>query len=196
MKILVIGATGTIGNAVVEALGGKHEIFPASRNSEISVDISNVDSITAMYQSLPKMDAIISTSGDAKFGLLDGLSNDDFVYGLNNKLMGQVNLIRFGRDHMNDGGSFTLTSGILALQPHAASVMLTMINSAVEGFSRSAALGLPKGLRLNVVSPPMIKETAEKLGWGDGGVPANEVAREYVKVVEGTMNGRVLQPFQ
>lgn len=195
MKILVIGATGTIGSAVVKALGDKHDVIPASRHSDVSVDLSSPDSIASMYKSLPKLDAVISTSGDAKFGPLDDLSDEDFTLGLNNKLMGQVNLVRLGRDYLNDGGSFTLTSGILAIHPHAASVMLTMINSGVEGFVRSAAIGLSGRQRLNAVSPPMVKETAEKLGWGRDGVPAAEVALGYVKAVEGVMNGRVIESY-
>jgi len=195
MKILIIGATGTIGSTVVKALDKKYEVIPASRNSDVSVDIDDSDSIVSMYRSLPKLDAVISISGNATFGSLDDLSDDDFTVGLKSKLMGQVNLVRFGRAHLNDGGSFTLTSGILALQPQASSVMLTMINSGVEGFVRSAALGLPRGLRLNAVSPPMVKETAKKLGWGDGGVPAAEVALDYVKALEGAMTGRVLASF-
>jgi len=195
MKILIIGATGTIGSAVVKALNKKYEVISASRNNDVSVDIGDPDSIVSMYRSQPKLDAVISITGNATFGSLDNLSDDDFTLGLENKLMGQVNLVRFGRKHLNDGGSFTLTSGILALRPQASSVMLTMINSAVEGFVRSAALGLPRGLRLNAVSPPMVKENAKKLGWGNGGVPSVEVALDYVKAVEGAMNGRVLASF-
>lgn len=195
MNILIVGATGTIGSAVVEALGERHDVIAASRNSDVSVDLSNPESIVSMYKKLPKLDAVVSTSGDAKFGPLDDLSDEDFAFGLNNKLMGQANLVRFGRDNVNDRGSFTLTSGILALQPHEASVMITMVNSAIEGFVRSAALGLSGGRRLNAISPPMVKETAVKLGWGNGGVPAAEVALDYVKAIEGTMNGRVLESF-
>lgn len=193
MKILVIGATGTIGSAVVEALAKNHEVISASRSSEVAVDISDWNSIEKMYRSLPKLDAIVSTSGEAKFGPLENLSHEDFAFGLINKLMGQVNLVRYGLEHINASGSITLTSGILALQPHAESVMLTMINSGVEGFVRSAALGLSQAKRLNAVSPPLVKETATKMGWGVGGTPANVVAQEYVKAIESNMNGRVLQ---
>lgn len=193
MKIIVVGATGTIGKAVVKALKPTHDVVEASRKGQVRVDLSDPDSIKAMYQTVSAVDAVICATGDASFGPLDALRDEDFAFGLGNKLMGQINLVRYGWESVKEGGSMTLTSGILADEPHAASVLLTTVNSAVEGFVRAAALGLPGGRRLNVVSPPMVKETAERMGWGDGGIPADIVARLYVNALEGTMSGQVLK---
>lgn len=195
MKVIVVGATGTIGRAVVNALADRHDVISVSRSGDIPVDYSKPETIAAMYERVGRVDAVISVAGDAKFGPLDALADEDFAFGLGNKLMGQINLVRYGRDYLNENGSITLTSGILADQPHAASVLLTTVNAGVEGFVRAAALGLTDGKRLNVVSPPMVKETAEKLGWGDGGVPASLVARAYVESVEGNRTGEILYPL-
>jgi uncharacterized protein YbjT (DUF2867 family) len=47
MKIIVIGATGTIGVEVAKALSGsKHEVIRASRNGEIKV-ISKIRRLSA-----------------------------------------------------------------------------------------------------------------------------------------------------
>ena len=197
MKIVVVGATGTIGGAVVSALEERgHEVIGVSRRAEIAVDLSDPKSIKEMYEVLDQVDAVVCTAGDAKFGKLDELSDKDFALGLGSKLMGQVNLVRFGRSRLRNNGSFTLTSGILADQPHPASVMLTMINAGVEGFGRAASLNLEHGQRVNVVSPPMVKETAIKLGWGGGGMPAAEVARGYVESVESNRTGEVIRPHE
>ena len=192
MRILVVGASGTIGSAVATMLSEKHDVIAASRSGDVKVDLSDPASIRAMFDETGKFDAIVCTAGSGKFGPLDALSDDDFAFGLGNKLMGQINLVRFGRDYLNDGGSITLTSGILAVQPNAHSVLLTTLNAAIEGFVRSAGIDMPRGLRLNAVSPPMVQETAIKLGWGSGGVPAAVVAQSYVDAVRGNMIGDVL----
>ena len=192
MKILIVGASGTIGRAVVKALGSGNEVVEASRNGNVRVDLSDPKSIRNMYEAVGKLDAIVSTAGSGQFGPLNALSDEDFDFGLGNKLMGQVNLVRYGLDFLNDGGSITLTSGILAEQPNAGSVLLTTLNSAVECFVRAAALDLPRSIRLNAVSPPMVKETAQMMGWGNGGVPVNAVAQSYIEALEGEITGEVL----
>ncbi len=192
MKIIVVGASGTIGQAVLNQLGSNHEVIAASRNGTVQVDLSKPETIAAMYKAVGQVDAVISVAGTAKFGPLSSLTDEDYNFGLGNKLMGQVNLVRYGLEHLNDGGSITLTSGILAKQPNANSVMLTTLNVAVEGFVRAASLDLPRDIRLNVVSPPLIRETAQKMGWGNGGAPANEVSKLYIGAVEGNINGEVI----
>jgi len=108
--------------------------------------------------------------------------------------MGQINLVRLGRESLRPGGSFTLTSGILAEQANPGSTVLSVTNAGLQGFARSAALQLEGGRRVNVVSPPLVRETAQRLGWGSGGMPAAEVAAAYVLAVEGERNGETIRP--
>lgn len=192
MKIIVVGATGTIGRVVAEALGAEHEVIRASRRGDVRVDLSDPQSISAMYESTGRIDAVVSTAGSGQFGPLEALTDEAFDFGLGNKLMGQVNLVRFGQPYLNDHGSFTLTSGILAREPNANSVLITTLNAAVEGFASAAALNLSRDLRLNAVSPPLVHETALKLGWGNGGVPVRRVAELYVAAVVGDTTGKVI----
>ena len=196
MRILVVGATGTIGRAVVEALSPGNEIVAASRSkSTIKVDLAHPDSIKAMYEAAGKVDAVVSAAGEAKFAPLDQLSDDDFLFSLVNKLMGQVNLVRYGWASMRDGGSFTLTSGVLARQPMKGSGAISLVNSGLEGFGRAAALEAPRGIRVNVVSPPWVTETLKKLGMDPSiGLPAATVAKAYVRSVAGTESGTVISP--
>ena len=194
MKIIVVGATGTIGRAVVNLYESKHEVIKASRNGDVRVDLSNPDSIKEMYNEITDIDAVVCAAGDARFGPLDSFSDEDFQFSLGSKLMGQVNLVRFGRGHINDGGVFTLTTGVLAHSPDAATVILTMINRGLEAFVEAAALDMPRNQRLNAVCPPMAKETAEKMGWGPGGVPAAEIAKYYLQSVDSGLNGALFGP--
>jgi NAD(P)-dependent dehydrogenase (short-subunit alcohol dehydrogenase family) len=196
MRILVVGATGTIGRAIVAALSAGNEIIPVSRQSTgITVDLADPASIQEMYRSAGKLDAVVCAAGLAKFAPLAQLSDADFRFCLDNKLMGQVNLVRYGFDHVADRGSFTLTSGILARTPMPGSAAISLVNAGVEGFVRSAALEAPRGIRVNVVSPPWVSETLRALKMDPSqGLPAAVVARSYAQGVAGTDTGLTLEP--
>lgn len=196
MRILVVGATGTIGRAVVSALERDHEIVAATRNSTpVSVDIADPDSIEAMYRKVGQIDAVISVAGAAKFAPLAQLTDADFFFSLQNKLMGQVNLTRYGLGFVRDRGSITLTSGVLARAPMAGSAAISLVNAGIEGFARAAALEAPRGIRVNVVSPPWVTETLQALGMDPSpGLTAETVARAYVESVTGTQTGAVNEP--
>src|SRR5918911_1474256 len=174
MRILIIGATGTIGQAIVATLRARHELVLASRrHAQEKVDITDPASIRALYERIGRVDAVVSATGQAKYAPLAALTDADFAFSLGNKLMGQVNVVRYGVDAVADGGSFTLTSGVLAQQPTPGSAALSLVNAAVQAFARAAALELPRGIRINVVSPPWVSETLRAMGRDPaGGLPA------------------------
>ena len=196
MRILVVGASGTIGRAVVAALSAGNEVISASlRKATTKVDIADPSSIRQMYRSLGKLDAVVCAAGQAKFAPLAQLSDADFHFCLDNKLMGQVNLVRFGFEHLADGGSFTLTTGILAQTPVPGSAAISLVNAGLEGFVRAAALEAPRKIRVNAVSPPWVTETLQALKMDESqGLPAAVVARAYVRSVTGSDTGSTLQP--
>ena len=195
MRILIVGATGTIGAPLVAALARHDLILASHRRAPEQVDISDPNSIHALYRRIGRVDAVVSAAGDAKFAPLQQLTDDDFVFSLRNKLMGQVNIVRFGIDSVNDGGSFTLTSGVLAQQPMKGSAAISLVNAGIEGFVRAAALELPRRQRVNVVSPPWVSETLTAMGQDPaGGLPAADVARAYVRSIEGSETGSVISP--
>ncbi len=196
MRILIVGATGVIGQAVAATLAPRHELLLASHSkAPLRVDITNPASIRSLYDSVGKVDAVISTAGQARLAPFAKLSDDDFAFSLANKLMGQVNLVRYGMDHVRDGGSFTLTSGILGSSPMIGSGAISLVNAGLEGFTRSAALEAPRGVRVNIVAPPWVTETLKALGMSlDGGMPAAQVAQAYVRAVEGTGTAQTIAP--
>lgn len=196
MRILVIGATGTIGKAIVAALSGRHQLVRASREkADEHVDIADRSSLRALFERAGRFDAIVSAAGNAAWKPLGELTDDDFSFSLSNKLMGQVNLVRYGFAHVRDGGSITLTSGVLSQQPMMGSGAVSLVNSGLEGFARAAALEAPRGVRVNVVSPPWVAETLKAMGQDPSrGLPAADVARAYVQSVEGTDRGQVISP--
>ncbi|MFP3948471.1 MAG: short chain dehydrogenase [Gemmatimonadota bacterium] len=194
MRFLVVGATGTIGSAVVSALEEKgHEVLEASRSAEYSVDIRDPDSIQALYDEVGTIDGVVSCAGNAAFKPLLELEDDDIDRSLEDKLLGQVNLVRFGAEHVSDDGVFVLTAGIFSQDPPPGVPAIAMVNGALESFARAAALDLSRGIRINTVSPPFITETAREMGMStEGTISAADNAEVYVAVVEGDRTGEVI----
>jgi len=196
MRILLIGGTGTIGSAVYSLLAENHEVVRGTRSGEdLQVDMTSPASIREMFARAGRFDAMVCTAGQARFGALAELKDEDFAFTLSNKLMGQVDLVRIGSEFLADGGSFTLTSGILAQQPIVGSAAISLVNAGLEGFARAAALELPRKQRINVVSPPWVRETLIKMGRDPApGMPSAQVAQAYMRSVEGDHSGQVLSP--
>lgn len=195
MKVLVIGATGTIGKQVVEVLRqNDHEVISAGyQKGDVTVDLGSKDSIGAMLQQVGRVDAIISTAGVAGFAPLEALADADFDLALNNKLMGQVNLVRLGTAHVSEGGSITLTSGMLAHNPIPGSAAVSMANGGLESFVKAAALELGNRVRVNVVSPVFVKETMEMMGMDSAqGLSAADTAKAYLAALQTDRSGQVL----
>ena len=195
MKIILVGASGTIGQAIDRELRERHDIVRVGRNSgELQVNIADPASIRRLFEQTGPFDALISAAGNAHFGALEELSAKEFAVGLDDKLMGQVNLLLIGREFANDGASFTLTSGVLSEDPIRYGAAVSTVNAALDGFVRAAAIELPRGLRINGVSPTILEESLPAYGpyfRGFKAVPAATVALAYAKSAEGRQTGQV-----
>ena len=193
MKIIIVGATGTLGSTVTTDLEKDHDIVKVgSSGGDFQVDIADLASIRAMFEKIGAFDALVSATGAVHFGPLGDIKQDEWQLGLQNKLMGQINLVMEGAKHISDGGSFTLTSGIISKDPIRFSAAATTVCSALEGFAASAALELPRGIRVNVVSPTILEESVHLFGAAFAGfepVPAAVAAKAFRKSVEGAKTG-------
>ena len=196
MKIIIVGATGTLGSAITSDLEKDHDIVKVgSSGGDFQVDIADLASIRAMFEKIGTFDALVSATGAVHFGPLGDIKQDEWQLGLQNKLMGQINLVMEGAKHISDGGSFTLTSGIISKDPIRFSAAATTVCSALEGFAASAALELPRGIRVNVVSPTILEESVHLFGAAFAGfepVPAAVAAKAFRKSVEGAKTGATL----
>lgn len=194
MRVVIIGASGTIGKAVAKSLSQDHEVVEVAHSKgEYKVDLADKESMERLFRVIGPIDALVCAAGEAKFAPLESLADGDFHLSLSNKLMGQVNLVRVGMRYILDKGSITLTSGVLAREPMPGSAAVSLVNAAIEGFVRAAALEMPRGVRVNAVSPPWVKETLVAMGWdASAGMPAAKVAAAYVESVEGRRNGEVI----
>lgn len=194
MKIILIGATGTIGKEVHERLREEHEVIPIGfRDGDFQVDIADKNSIQALFNQIGKVDAVISTTGLSAFGELGELTDDQFLLGWNNKLMGQINILRIGRSFVSEGGAILLTSGMLANEPMPGSAATSAANGALNSFVKAASLDLEDKLRINAVSPVFVKETMEMMGMDSSdGMSAADTAKAYQAALEGSMTGEVI----
>jgi len=195
MKLVVVGASGTIGQAVVKKLlSRRHDVIKVGhKGGDFQVDLASTDSIRRLYEQIGPVDAVVCTAGLAKFGSLEDLTDSDYLLGLTNKVMGQVNLVRIGLNHIKHKGSFTLTSGVLSREPMKGGSSVSMVNGAIEAFVGAAALEIPHGIRINVVSPVFVKEAMEAMGMdSSSGMSAEKVANAYMESVEGKRNGEIL----
>ena len=194
-KILLIGAGGTIGQAVLANLGARHDVITVGRSSGMhQADLAQPASLAALFAAVGKVDAIVSTAGNVHFGPLAEMTAEQFHIGLQDKLLGQVQLALLGQRYLNDGGSITLISGILGTEPIRNGASATAVNAAIEGFVAAAAIELPRGLRINAVSPTVLTESMGTYGPffpGFEPVPAERAALAYQRSVEGAQTGRV-----
>ena len=195
MKILIVGASGTLGTAVAAELGQRHEIIRAGRRSgDVTVDLRDTASVEAMYEAVGELDAVVCAAGKVPFAPLGDLTEAKYLEGLNDKLLGQVRLVQAGTGRLRDGGSFTLITGILSEQPILAGACASMVNGAVEAYVRAAAIELPRGLRINVVSPNVLTEAMAAYGpyfRGFEPVAAARAALAFSRSVEGLQTGQV-----
>ena len=196
MKIILVGANGAVGQTAVNAFGNRHEIIAVGRTSgDIQIDIEDLDSVRSMYKQVGKVDAVVSAVGHGHFGAVADMSSEQFMKGINHKVLPQVNLVLLGIEQMNDGGSFTLTSGILNRDPISGGSCAAAANGAIDGFVTAAAVDMPRGIRINAVSPSLLQVSVDRY---DGFFPGHEpvsserVGLAFCKSVEGAITGQVI----
>lgn len=194
MKVLLVGASGTIGSIIKEDLQDSAEIITAGRHdADITVDITSEESIRDMFEKVGQVDALINTAGAAHFGPLNEMTPADNRISIESKLLGQINLILLGKDYITDNGSITLTTGVLMDDPIVTAASAAMANGGVRAFIKTAALELPRGIRLNHVSPTMLEASKDQYGdlfQGFEAATSERIALAYRKSVFSGQSGQ------
>lgn len=200
MKILIIGGNGTIGKKVSAYLNTKYEVLIGGRSSgDVQLDIADSASIQSALSKIGPLDAIVCIAGEAKWDRFDNLSEEDYYIGLRSKLMGQVNLVRIGRKHLNPGGSITLSTGILADDPVEKTTSAAMVNGGIHSFVQAVDLEIENGIRVNVVSLGMVEDAYEKYKDyfpGHNPVPMSKAVNAYARSVEGKGRGQIIRYYE
>jgi len=199
MKLLIVGGSGTIGKKVTSYFSDINEVITASRTSgDVTVDISDSNSIKKMFEQTGKLDAIICIAGEAKWADFNELSEEDYYIGLKSKLMGQVNLVRIGQNYLHPNGSITLSTGILADDPVVGSTSAAMVNGALHSFIPAVVLEIKNRIRVNAVSLGMVEDSYEKYAESFPGhhpIPMNKVVNAYSRSVNGRGNGEIIKIY-
>ncbi len=200
MKVLIIGGNGTIGKRVSAHFQEKHEVIIAGRTTgEAQVDIEQSDSIRSLLDKLGKLDAIVCIAGEAKWAPFEALSEADYYIGLRSKLMGQVNVVRIGKDYLNANGSITLSTGILADDPVITTASAAMVNGGIHSFVQAVNLEMKDGIRVNAVSLGVVADAYEKYKDyfpGHNPVPMTKAVNAYVRSVEGSGRGEIIRVYE
>ncbi|MBN09112.1 MAG: short chain dehydrogenase [Flavobacteriaceae bacterium] len=199
MRILVIGGNGTIGKKVSSFLSKKNEVITAGRKSgDLKIDLSDSNSIKSLFETNKKFDSVISIAGEAIWAPFERITEDQYYIGIKNKMMGQVNLVRIGWKYIKKGGSITLTTGILADNPVKMTTSAALVNGGIHSFVKAAILEIKNNIRVNVISPGLVEDSAEKYKDyfpGFNIVAMKKLAETYAKVLYGNQNGEIIRIF-
>ena len=196
MKVIVIGGGGAVGRPIVDALKGNNEVIVVGRSSgDVQADIESVEDIRSMFEQTGKVDAVVTAIGHGHFGPVSEMSGEQWMKGILHKALPQVNVVLEGMPHVNDGGSFTLTSGVLNRDPIAGGACGAAANGAIDSFVLGASVEMPRGIRINSVSAALLENSTERF---DGFFPGHHhvsdeaVGLAYCKAVEGCLSGQVI----
>ncbi|QHC07350.1 short chain dehydrogenase [Aeromonas veronii] len=195
--VILIGAQGKMGQAALSGLG-KHKVITASRSGEggdFQVDITSRESIERLYQNVGSFDAVVNTAGFCEYAPFGEMSDEQWQTTIQSKLMGQINLVNIGLNYINQGGSFTLISGILNIKPIPLAIADATTSGAIDTFVQCVAHELPRGIRINVVNPTVQEEAWDVYGEmmpGFQPVPGALVGKAFERSVDGFISGQVL----
>ena len=183
MKILILGAGGTIGKIITPALQVAHEVITAGRNNgDIIADISSTDGIKNIFKQVSDIDAIVCVAGDSLSDSLPEMDESKYSIGLTQKLLAQINLVLIGAKFLNENGSFTLISGKMGEKPVKGSSGKAVANGAINSFVLAAAMEMPKGIRINVVSPSKVAD-----------ISSSDLISAYLKSIDTAANGEIIR---
>ncbi|OJJ11727.1 hypothetical protein BKI51_08430 [Alphaproteobacteria bacterium AO1-B] len=199
-RVAVVGGGSGIGRAVAEsALKQGADVIISSRDAAklesvaenqsgmtvLPLDMTDATSRTAWADRLGSIDHLVISASSAAHGAFSDLQEDPLRAMFDAKFFGPYLTAKAALPHLRDGGSITFFSGVLSRRPGMNCSGLGAVNGAVESLTYGLALELGPRLRVNCVSPGMIRSDAY------AAVP--EAAREemYAATGESLPQGRV-----
>ena len=197
MRILLIGATGTLGTVVGDTLRDRgHEVVTVGRSAgDLRGDVTDPADVGRLFDEAGPVDAVVSAAGSVPYKKITDMTPADYLSAYRGKVASQIELVRQGTTRIAPRGSFTLITGVLGREPIVTGSAAAMANGAVEAFVLAAALEIAPQ-RINAVSPTVLTESVPHYGHVFPGIPPVDgaaVAQAYVRSVEGGETGRIFR---
>lgn len=195
--VIVIGAQGKIGQAALTGLT-KHRVITASlsgKGCDHQVDITDKASVRALYEKVGKFDAVVNAAGFCEYAPFAEMTDEQWEASVQSKMLGQMRLVKEGLNYINDGGSFTLISGILNVKPIPEGIADATTSGAIDTFVQCVAHELPRGIRINAINPTVVEEAWELFADmmpGFQPVSSKLVGKAFERSVDGFISGKVL----
>lgn len=194
--VILIGALGKMGQAALTGLN-QHNVITAGRSGDVDhiVDITDENSIRALYEKVGHFDAVVNTVGYCEYATFAEMTETQWMTTVMSKMMGQINLVRIGQKYIADNGSFTLISGILNVKPIPFAIADATTSGAIDTFAKCVALEMPRNTRINVINPTVLAEAWDVYGEmmpGFEPVPSALVGKAFERSVDGFITGEVI----
>ncbi len=214
-RVVVIGGASGIGFAVAQAAlrEGAQVVVASSQEARVqaaaaqlgdgatgaAVDVNDEASLAGFFARVGPFDHLAFTAGDWGGSLFAPTRDLDLAAaqaGFTVRFWGALAAVKHACPTLRDGGSITLTSGMLAHRPMKGAPVATAVGGAVEHLTRGLAVDLAP-LRVNAVCPgivltertrqmpeEMLKAFTAQLPLPRGADPA-EAAEAYVYLMRG-----------
>ena len=194
--VILIGALGKMGQAALTGLG-KHKVITAGRSGDVDhiVDITDAQSIAALFEAVGHFDAVVNTVGVCEYADFTDMTEAQWLTTVMSKMMGQINLVRIGQKYIANGGSFTLISGILNLKPIPYAIADATTSGAIDTFVKCVAFEMPRNTRINFINPTVLAEAWDVYGEmmpGFEPVAGRLVGKAFERSVDGFITGQVI----
>ncbi|EKZ9200752.1 SDR family oxidoreductase [Vibrio vulnificus] len=158
---VVLGGTSGIGAELAKQLESDHAIVHVA-SRQTGLDISDEKSVYHYFETIGAFNHLIVTAGSyAPAGKVVDVEVTQAKYAFDTKFWGAVLAAKHGARYLKQGGSITLTSGMLSRKVVANTYVKAAINAAIEATTKVLAKELAP-IRVNAISPGLTKTEAYK----------------------------------
>jgi NAD(P)-dependent dehydrogenase (short-subunit alcohol dehydrogenase family) len=153
-----------------------------------AADLTDEKQVAVLFNQVGEFDHLVFTAGETL--QLSDLSTLDFdaarqFYNL--RFWGALMAAKYGSEHIRNGGSITLTNGIIGKRPWKGWTVAASITGAIEALTRALAVELAP-IRVNAVCAGMVRTDL----WGN--IPETDREAMFSEVGSKLLTGKIGEP--